>query len=269
LHISMATANLFHIPFAQALRIIKQSGFVSIELDGYWSGGENWVAGQHIMGIKPKDVLKMVDDSGLAIASFHDLSGVIEDGANSVIAHSTYEYLDCYDFPCVVVHTPHRKTQDMNWWNGYRQKAMADLQSISRGRLVCIENMVSFEGYVVPLLEPEDMMEFAQDAGIFVNIDTTHYAQCGVDITRAAVILKNRVKTIHLSDFSGGVSHLPPGDGTLDFKGFYSALDIDGLYATTIECNLQPVSADEQRLIETCRRLKETIEAIINDSRAL
>jgi sugar phosphate isomerase/epimerase len=156
----------------------------------------------------------------------------------------------------------------MNWWNGYRRKAKKDLQSISKGRLVCIENMVSFEGYVVPLLEPKEMLEFAEDAGVFVNIDTTHYEQCGIDIAQAAAVLNNRVKTIHLSDFGGGVSHLPPGDGTLDFKGFYNVLDIEGLYATTIECNLQPVSADEQRLIETCKRLKETVETIVGASQS-
>lgn len=266
MHISMATANLFHIPFEQALRIIKQSGFDAIELDGYWRGGENWAAGQHIMGIKPNDVLKMVDDSGLEPVSFHDLSGVIEDGANSAIARGTYEYLDCYDFPCVVAHTPHRKTEDPDWWSGYRRTAKADLRAIAGGRIVCLENLVQFEGYAVPLLQPEEMLEFAEDAGVFVNIDTTHYAQCGTDIARAAAILKDRVRTIHLSDYGGGVSHLPPGDGCLDFMSFYSALDVGLLYATTIECNLQPVSADEKHLIETGRRVKEAVETILYGS---
>lgn len=243
----MATANFYHIPFDKTLDIIKQAGFEYIELDGYWKGGDSWETAQHIKDIKPKDVINMVSDSGLRIASFHDMGGVIEQGSESLINSKTYEYLALTEIPCVIFHTPCHKTTDKNWWKKYKKTVINDLKTLSENRIICIENMIQFNNYVVPLLEPKEMFEFISEANVFTTIDTTHYAQSATNIVYAADILKDKVKTIHLSDYYNGKSHIYIGDGELEFKSFYNKLNIDDLYLTTIECAL-PYSSDNVQL---------------------
>lgn len=260
--LAMATANFYTIPFEQALSLIHRAGFEAIELDGYWKGGDNWECAQHIKGIPPRDVLQMVADQGLRIASYHDMGGVIEDGNPSVVSRSTLEYLEFYDFPCIVVHTPHHRTSDPDWWQSYRATAAADLRSIARGRLVCLENMIPFDGYAMPLLQPEDMRQFVLETGIHATLDTTHHAECGGDIAAAAEALGDSLKTIHLSDHAPGKYHAFPGDGILDFPRFYRAVD-PGAYLTTIECAIPHLMEDEERAVEACRVAREMAEGYL------
>ncbi len=234
--IAMATANFYQIPFERALGIIRKAGYTYIELDGYWKGGEGWETAQHIKRLKPKEVIAMVQDSGLMIASFHDMGGVIEDGHTSIIHPDTLEYLSIVDIPCVILHTPHSKTADLNWWKSYKKTAADDIRQIARGRIVCVENMLPFPGYMVPLLDPARMLEFCEEANVHCTIDTTHCAQSGVDIVHAAAVLRSKVKTLHLSDYLHPRSHVYLGEGQLDFAGFFKALDLEQLYLATIEC---------------------------------
>jgi sugar phosphate isomerase/epimerase len=261
--ISMATANFYNIPFSKALHIIKKAGFDSIELDGYWHGGDNWETAQHLKNLNPKDIIQMVMDNGLEIASFHDMGGVIEQGIDSVISTCTYEYLKYYDFPCIVFHTPCIRNAFAYRWNEYKRTLITDLQAIAKNRIVCIENMKDFVGYFVPILSPSELLEFAKETGISVTIDTTHLAQCNIDIAPAAAMLNSVVKTIHLSDYHDGQAHVFIGEGDLNLVSFYKELDLSKLYMTTIECNIPYETDDEQFSIEKCRHLKEYVQNLI------
>lgn len=250
--ISFATANLYHIPFPEALEIIREAGFDSIELDGYWSGGDSWEAAQHIKDYRPKEVLKMVEESGLHIVSFHDMGGVIDSEQSSVISSLTYEYLENSDIPCYVFHTPHKKTLDEAWWDRYRETAIKDLRDISKDRLICIENMQKFDGYIVPLLDPVEMRNFSVESGIYVNMDTSHYGLEGTKLHHAAESLKDRVRTIHLSDYAKGRNHALLGHGDLDLKGMFQILDPDKIYSVTVECCI-PRSDCREELVGYCK----------------
>ena len=127
---SISTANLFNIPFQDTLKIIKSAGFEYIELAGYWKGGD-WEIAQHLKGIPIKDVLQMIDDNGLSISSLHDMGGVIEKDSNTIISKSTYEYMESArrEIPCVIFHTPMKKTADQDWWKNYKTKTISDLNA--------------------------------------------------------------------------------------------------------------------------------------------
>lgn len=239
MNLSIATATFYYAPFDKALELIRNSGFEYIELDIYWRGGDNWEAGQHLKDIRPREVLKMVRESGLTISSLHDIGGVIYDDDDSLISPSVYEYLEYGydDIPCIVFHTLHKRTENKSWWEKYQAKAGKDLQSI-KDKIICIENMQYFDGYQVPLINPVDMLGFAIDNGIYVNIDTTHYALAGIDIVEAANILKSRTKGIHLSDYANNKGHLYPGEGQLNFDKFMRTLDVNILHSLTLECNI-------------------------------
>jgi len=255
MNISISTGTFYQIPFPKALLLIKNAGFEYIELLAYWHGGDGWKIAQNIKDVNPREVLKIVKESGLKISTLHDGGGVIDDKTESVIAKSTYEYLEygAPDIPCVIFHTPHKKTTDKHWWDTYQFKAGNDLKALKDKVIVCIENMLRFDGYIIPLLNPVDLMNFANDNSIFVNIDTTHYAQSGVDITEAAKILKNRVRTIHLSDYIDSKAHVFPGEGLLDFKSFMNELNKPAIHSLTIECDIK---CDEKNTAGTIERLK-------------
>lgn len=264
--IGMATANFYEIPFFQALRIIKRAGYDWIELDGYWQGGDNWETAQHIKNVKPGDVVQMVLDSGLRIASFHDMGGVIEQGADSIIARSTYEYLERYDFPCIILHTPCIRNEKAGRWSDLRKSIRRELDSIGKGRLICIENMKSFDGYFVPVQTPPEMLEFSEETNTCITIDTTHFAQSNIDLVDAAAMLKHRVRTIHLSDYHNGRSHVFVGDGDLDLKTFYRQLNPRDLYMTTIECGIPHIAEDEALSVESCIRLRKRVESLCQNN---
>lgn len=262
--IAMATANFYTIPFEKTLDIIAKAGYEYIELDGYWKGGE-WEIAQHLKNMTPYQVVNTVRESGLKIAAYHDLGGVIEEGHESIVSDSTHEYMALSDIPCLIFHTPHCKTNNALWWDGYKEKVIDDFQSFGKEKLVCIENLFPIPQYTMPLIDPNDMLAFVQDANIYCTIDTTHYSQCGIDIAYAASILKNKVKTLHLSDYKDGKSHVYLGNGTLNYASFYRNLSIHDLYLSTIECEI-PLENDEIAIRKSVEA-REFVERLVSEDR--
>ena len=87
MHLSVATANLYSLPFGQTLEIIAEAGFQNIELDLFWER-KDWAMAQHLKEISAKQVVRWIEQSGLKITSIHDGSGVIEDD-HSISSHLT------------------------------------------------------------------------------------------------------------------------------------------------------------------------------------
>lgn len=261
MNIAISTANLYAMPFPKVLDLYARAGYEYIELAGYWKGGE-WEIAQHLKDLRPRDVLRMVRDSGLKISSFHDMGGVIEPGAESVVSDLTHEYLAHAAFPCLVFHAPHRKGADKDWWSGYRETLARDLDGMKANGLVCIENIFPVDNYYMPLIQPEEMRAFAESAGIGVNLDTTHCGQSGVDLLHAADVLGSCVQTVHVSDFGQGRAHVYIGDGTLDLAAFFGRIPMQTLHAITVECALPVDPLDEQVTVEAAREAKRRVEKL-------
>jgi len=207
----------------------------------------------------------MVRESGLKINTLHDIGGEVYKDGDSLITPDTYEYLEygIDDIPCVVFHTPHIKTDNKGWWNKYSSKAGTDLTSLKDKIVVCIENMPYFDCYQVPLINPNDMLDFAEQNGIYVNIDTTHYATVGIDIIHAAKVLRERVKSIHLSDFKDGKNHLYLGEGELKLKEFLTYFTLDNLHALTIECNIPYDQSNPNVAVLSMKKAQNYLQSII------
>jgi sugar phosphate isomerase/epimerase len=253
------------LPFIDTLKIIKSAGFDFIELAGHWKGGD-WEIAQHLKGIPIIDVLNMVKDSGLQISTLHDMGGLLDNDSDSIISKDTYEYMESAkrDIPCVVFHTPHKKTSDPNWWTKYKSKAISDLNSFKGNHIICIENLPLFENYIIPLTDPEEMIAFVKEADIHVNNDTTHYAQCNIELNNAALHLKDRVRTIHISDYHDGKAHVFVGDGELNFMEFAQRLDLKLLHAVTIECGVPSGNNEYSYYIEKYREAKVRTEELFS-----
>jgi sugar phosphate isomerase/epimerase len=251
--LSVATANYYYIPFEQALEVIAESGFVSIELDLYWEY-DRWAMAQHLKNFKTKDVLRAVHSAGLIVTSIHDGGGVLlgPDSTNGFINYQLNEYVDQlgYTPKCIVLHTPHIKgTYDKDWWNKISEQIIVEAESyIKNGTAVTIENVPLLDGYFVPVVLPNEMNDFLADSRIYFTFDTSHFAYSGIDIIQASKVLQNRIKTIHLSDYKNGQSHVLIGDGDLCLNELIQNADLKELEIITIECSTGYFGEDVTRL---------------------
>lgn len=257
--LSVSTTNLYMLPFPTVLDIYRQAGFEFVELAGYWQGGD-WEIAQHLKGIPPKDVIQMVRDSGLKIATFHDMGGLVGEKRNSIISPQTFTYLEYETIPCVVFHTPHKRNADFDWWRSYQSRVTSDIRSLPQDVVTCIENLPPIPGFYVPLVDPGEMRAFLMDKNIYANVDTTHYAQSGIDILDAADTLGELIKTVHLSDYNSK-PHSPIGSGTLDLTNFIKKLDLSTVHAITVESEL--IAPDERGVIENAKAARAKVLEMI------
>lgn len=240
---TIATANFYFLPFRQTLEIIAEAGFEHIELDLYWERG-HWAVAQHLKGMTVREVVELINRSGLKVASIHDAGGVIHN-AHSIqgfVNPHLKEYLDQLGYApgCIVFHTPHIEgPYNESWWQAIADEIVAAAESYrSSETSVTLENMPFFDGYYVPLATPQELLAFVAPHELGVTLDTTHYAQIGVDLVQAATVLQKKIRTIHLSDFVAGQTHVFIGDGELDFPSLFRVLDMSTLHSITLECSV-------------------------------
>jgi sugar phosphate isomerase/epimerase len=241
--LSFATANLYQLPFEEVLALIVESGYEAIELDLYWER-KQWAMAQHLRGVSPQQIAKLIQSSGLRVASIHDGGGVLE-GAESTAGYINPVLDAVLDATgaapeCIVFHTPHVEgLQDSGWWGRMEERIAAALLAYrERGFTVTVENTPPFDGYTVPLTRPAELAAFAGRHQLGVTLDTTHYAQMGVNVLEAAHILRDHIRSVHLSDFLQGKAHVFVGEGELDLPAILSVLIPANLTVLTIECSL-------------------------------
>ncbi|MHC4714132.1 MAG: sugar phosphate isomerase/epimerase family protein [Planctomycetota bacterium] len=243
MQLSAATAGLYFRPFEQALGIIAEAGLRSIELDLFWERKDGAMA-QHLRDVPVKRAVRLIERSGLRISSIHDTGGVLDNTASmdGFINPTLDQYLDevGYAPECLVFHTPHIEGDPgSDWWERISDKIVSSLEKYREAcSFVTIENMPSLPGYYVPLATPRELDAFVTANGLGVTFDTTHYAQMGFDITEAAGQLRRSIRTIHLSDFEAGRTHVFVGDGDLDLPALFDVIDKNGLSTVTLECSL-------------------------------
>ncbi len=247
------------LPFSRALSIYRAAGFRFVELAGYWKGGP-WEAAQHLRGIAPADAVKMARDAGLEIATYHDMGGLIDENTPSAVAPDTYRYLDAADIPCVVLHVPHKRGADADWWRAYQKAFLRDAAPLTACAMVCVENMPPLEGCYVPLIDPQDMRAFLAGSGLYANVDTSHCAQSGADPARWAEEFGSLVGAVHLSDFDGA-PHRPVGSGRLNLAEFIRHLNPASVQAVTLEAEI-PGETDAAR-IESAKQARARVEKML------
>jgi sugar phosphate isomerase/epimerase len=254
--ISAATANFYYLPFEQTLRIIAQAGFDFIEFDMYWERGKLAVA-QHLKGWTPREVMRAIDCAGLKVSSIHDAGGVVAnaESVDEYVDPLLHEYLSelGYAPDCIVFHTPLIETPfDPNSWNGMADGIMRRAASYASDHTtITIENMFAIEGLHVPATTPQELFALVSRYGLGVTLDTTHYAQLGIDVAQAACVLREKIATVHLSDYIDGKSHVFIGEGVVDFPGLFRMLDGASLRSLTIECSVASPGQNASELPES------------------
>jgi sugar phosphate isomerase/epimerase len=263
MRISFATANFYFLPFDETLEIIAEAGFQNIELDLFWEW-KQWTMAQHLRDIPVSQAIQSVQRSGLKVTSIHDGGGVLNDHNSTVdyINPRLDEYLDRLGYApeYLVFHPPHAVGDPgPDWWSNISRDI---LQALDPYRAVCdhlrLENMPFFDGFTIPLTTPEELRAFVAQNELGVNVDTTHYAQIGVNLLDAARILRDRIHSVHLSDYLDGKSHVFIGEGKLDLAGFLRLADPAVLDTVTLECSVSTADKSDRQMrpIELVERLK-------------
>jgi sugar phosphate isomerase/epimerase len=253
MHISIATANYYYLPFEQALEVIAGAGYSTIELALYWERGR-WAMAQHLRDISAQQAVRDINQAGLHVASIHDGGGVLQSAGSidGFINPQLDKMLSALGYApqTIVLHAPHVEgTYANTWWPSIAAAiAGAAVRYQGTETVVTLENMPPFNGYTMSLLSPGELRDYAVAYNLGITIDTTHYAQMGTDIIAAAHLLGDHVRTIHLSDYRDGQTHLFPGEGVLDFPGFFKALTLSALQAITLECSAGFTSEDVRQL---------------------
>ena len=256
MYISVSTANYFYLPFEEALEVIKRAGFQFIELDLFWEY-ENWAMAQHLKDKETSWVLDTIKDYGLQISSIHDGGGILYH-PDSPAGHTNpllQDYLDKLDGKVkeVILHAPHVKgIFDQNYWEKMYPQLVSELEIYQhKGCKLNIENMPDFAEFSMPLRTPQELLKFTSDYDLGVTLDIVHYAQTRMDYLQAARVLRKKVRTVHLSDYYQGRTHVLIGEGELDFKGFLTALDLKNLHSLTLECSAAFLNEDVSQLSKT------------------
>jgi len=273
MHISVATANFYFLPFEESLEIIAEAGFQNIELDLFWER-KQWSMAQHLRDIPVPQVIQSIHRSGLKVTSIHDGGGVLHTPHSSAgfINPRLDDYLDQLGYApeYLVFHTPHVEgVQDAGWWeriSGEIVRALDPYRTVVND--LTLENMVTFDGYTVPLITPEELRTFAVHNGFGVTVDTTHYAYMAMDLLEAARVLQSCIRSVHLSDYSSGRIHVFVGEGELDLAGFLSQVDSKVLNSVTLECSLSTVDKSDRQMshVELVNRMK-LLKAMVENLR--
>ncbi len=253
MYISVATANLYYLPFAQAIDIIAAAGYADVELALFWEGGA-WAMAQHLRGLSGREAARIMARAGLRVASIHDGGGLLPraDSVAGYVNPLLREYIDALgEAPdCIVFHPPHAAgAAGEGWW---REMAPQVVQALDAYRADCgavtLENAPLLDGFTVPLTAPADLGAFCAQHGIGVTLDTTHYAQMGVSVPAAAAALRGAVRSVHLSDYADGRSHVFVGEGSINLPAVLRALDGAALYGITLECSVGFPREDVRRM---------------------
>jgi len=270
MHISVATATFYFLPFEETLEIIAEAGFQNIELDLFWEW-KQWTMAQHLRDIPVPQAIQSVHRSGLKVSSIHDGGGVLNNykSTEDYINPRLDEYLDRLGYApeYMVFHPPHAEgDHGADWWNNISGDILRALEPY---RAVCdrltLENMPFFDGFTVPLTTPEELRAFVSQNELGVNIDTTHYAQIGVNLLDAACILRDRIHSVHLSDYVDGRAHVFVGEGQLDLEGFLRLADPTVLNTVTLECSVSTADRSDRQMshpemVSRLRILKAKVE---------
>lgn len=262
--ISFSTGNLYYLPFERALNIIQKAGFKYIEIAGYWNDGD-WEVGQHLKGYNLQQIIEMVEKYNLIICSFHDMSGVMYNLNSNIITNDLNQFIIDKDIhiPCLVTHFPYIPTNEVDRLEKYKAEARKKYIELSNNQFVTIENMAPIDGYQVLITDPNEMLDFCNETSTYINLDIVHLIQSNQNIFKTIEILKDKIRTIHLSgyDIKNGRTSINKGD--LDIYQVLNLLDLKKIYAITIETQINQNLKTDDQYIKICKTLKKQVCQII------
>jgi sugar phosphate isomerase/epimerase len=248
-----SSAAFFARPLANTFRIVAETGYRGVEV----------MVTKDPASQDPDRMNELAREHDLAIGAIHAPSLLMTRkvwGTDPIgKIDRAIQVAQQAEVPVVVMHPPFR------WQLAYRRWLDEELPALEArtGVTVAIENMfpVRMGRRGVTFHANQDLDEL--EGLPHLVLDTSHAAVAEHDPVEVRRRFSDRLRHVHLSDNAGKGwdSHLPPGAGVLDLKGFCDDLvsdDYDG--AVSLEVDLRTYLTDPARLREVMVRMREWSE---------
>jgi sugar phosphate isomerase/epimerase len=248
----LSSAAFFARPLAETCRLAAEAGFGGIEV----------MVTRDPTSQDPAAIARTAAAHDLTVGALHAPSLLVTRtlwGTDPIgKVRRAVEVANGVGIPVVVTHPPYR------WQATYRRwlrDGIADLERRS-SVTVAVENMFPLRLGGRSLVFHADQDLDALDGIHHLALDTSHAAVARHNPLEVRRRFGDRLRHVHLSDNAGAGrdSHLPPGEGVVDLDPLLEDLRSGYDGAVTLEVDLRRHLADEGRLLEVMRAMRERVE---------
>ncbi|GAB4244582.1 MAG: sugar phosphate isomerase/epimerase [Thermoleophilia bacterium] len=219
----LSNGSAYILSLEEQFALAKEAGFTGLE----YVVNEN-----HVPGTASR-LATLIEKHDLPIRNIHAPFQQVE-GWNGPVSSllATVSLARKLGAQSITFHPPHRAMEDVTF-----HRWMVDIddfqEEIGGGDvLVTVENMPrvkSWRGVRVPFTtapyryqERDELYELLEERNLYLTFDTSHFATAGENLSACYSLFRDRVKNIHLSNFSQNdfQEHLPFDRGDLDLEDF-------------------------------------------------
>jgi sugar phosphate isomerase/epimerase len=244
----LSTGSIRGVTPARLFAIAQTVGFEGLE----------YVVAPDHTAANVNEIKILADDTGLRVLNVHAPYMPVPGWGDQIDSlRLTVELAVHLGARSVTFHPPQRVMQDVDFARWI--SSIEDFQrDVGGGEVVVtMENMPkvrSWRGFRVPFTtspfryqDRDELWELLERHNLFMTFDTTHYGTTGESLGGTFAQFRERVKTIHLSNFRSRdfEEHTPLDDGDLDLAGFLRRVEssrYDGLI--TLEVRPQAFEQD-------------------------
>jgi sugar phosphate isomerase/epimerase len=256
----LSSASLFARPLAETCRLAAEAGYGGIEV----------MVTKDPASQDPAAIARAAAAHDLTVGALHAPSLLVTRsvwGTDPIgkVRRAVRVAADV-GIPVVVTHPPYR------WQTTYRRWLRDGLRDLERasGVTVAVENMFPLHLGRRALVLHADQDLDALEGIHHLTLDTSHAAVARHEPLEVRRRFGDRLRHVHLSDNAGRGrdSHLPPGEGVVDLDPLLEDLRRGYGGAVTLEVDLRRHVADEARLLEVMRSMRERVEGRLGATRA-
>lgn len=194
---------------AAVLAQVKKLGYAGVEFAGYY-------------GHEPQAVKKMLDDNGLKVAGTHTALDLLT-GDNF---QKTVDLMKVIGNKNIIVPSlPQKHRANIAAW-----KETATLFNELSDKLKPHKMIIGYHNHAVELEKMEDQVPLevffnTAKKDVKVQLDVGHARRAGADPVAFIKKFPGRVVSIHIKEYNQSNPDAPLGDGVVDWKGVFIALE--------------------------------------------
>lgn len=227
---------------------------------------------------RERDIRSLISETGLKVRNVHAPYAPVPGWGDQVQSlHRAVDLAARLEARSVTFHPPQRVMEDVSF-----ARWISDVDDFQRdvGQgtvLVSIENMPkvrSWRGFKVPFTTSpfryqarDELWELLERRNLYMTFDTTHYGTTGESLGAAFSQFRDRVRTIHLSNFRSRdfEEHTSLDDGDLDLRGFLRRVEASGFDGLmTLEIRPQVLEEDSAEPREVLARSVQWIRKALD-----
>jgi sugar phosphate isomerase/epimerase len=229
------------------------------------------------------EIKRLAEETGLPVRNVHAPYLPVPGWGDQIQSLKlTVELASHLEARSVTFHPPQRVMQDVDFARWI--SSTGDFQrDVGGGEIiVTMENMPkvrSWRGFRVPFTtspfryqDRDELWELLEKHNLFMTFDTTHYGTTGESLGGCYAQFRERVRTIHLSNFRSRdfEEHTPLDDGDLDLRGFLRRVESSG-YDGLVTLEIRPQAFEQdpagprEALLRSVKWVREAVASLHPD----